>query len=43
MNRIAKYSDGVILGRAVVKRIKDNTVLDFIKEIRVVLNNRDKK
>ncbi|MDY2629998.1 MAG: hypothetical protein SOV85_01405 [Clostridium sp.] len=43
MNRIAKYSDGVIVGSAVVKRIKDNTVLDFIKEIRVVLNNRDKK
>lgn len=43
MNRIAKYSDGVIVGSAAAKRIKDNTVLNFIKEIRVVLNNRDKK
>lgn len=43
MNRIAKYSDRVIVGSAVVKRIKDNTAIEFIKEIRVVLNNRDKK
>ena len=40
---VAKYSDGVIIGSAVVKRIKDNTVIDFIKDIRLALNNMDKK
>ena len=40
---VAKYSDGVIVGSAIVKRIKDNTVIDFIKDIRLALNNMDKK
>lgn len=43
MNRIAKYSDGVIVGSAVVKRIENNKVIDFIRELRTVLNNMDKK
>ena len=40
---VSKYSDGVIVGSAVVKRIKDNTAIEFIKEIRLALNNMDKK
>lgn len=39
---VVKYSDGVIVGSAVVKRIKNKTVIDFIRELRVTLNNMDK-
>lgn len=38
VSKIKEYSDGVIVGSAVVKRINDNTFIEFIREIREELD-----